>query len=211
MLPKAQCVGQQGSEAVGTGSNPNLYLHFLTQLLWRKIVIPPPLCMKSFVTRIFLKPGRVLLRNFWHRDKKFSTENRDTPSPPPQDPWTFSLLEISWNTAWKLSSAKCFGTASETKNFRQKIVLLPSLIYKFFRYRNFSETQKCSPTNFFGTVRQQLFDGQSWYSLPPPLLLKIFTYQNFSDTSRDSPTIFLVLWNKNFHRKIVILPLLHKI
>ena len=48
---------------------------------------PPPLflCMKSFDTRSFLEPGRVRLRNlkFFGRDKKISTENRDTPPPPP--------------------------------------------------------------------------------------------------------------------------------
>ena len=30
MVPMAQWVGQQGFEAVGTGSNPSLYLRFLT-------------------------------------------------------------------------------------------------------------------------------------------------------------------------------------
>ena len=37
-------LGQQRSEAVGPGSNPSLYLHFLTLLI-------------SFQTRIFLEPG----------------------------------------------------------------------------------------------------------------------------------------------------------
>ena len=34
-------LGQQRSEAVGPGSNPSLYLHFLTLLKRQKIVIPP--------------------------------------------------------------------------------------------------------------------------------------------------------------------------
>ena len=32
------------------------------------------------------------------------------------------------------------------------------LIHKIFRYQEFSETQNGSPTKFFGTVRQQIFD-----------------------------------------------------
>ena len=36
MVHMAQWVGQQGFEAVGTSSNPSLYLHFLTRLLRRK-------------------------------------------------------------------------------------------------------------------------------------------------------------------------------
>ena len=38
------------------------------------------------------------------------------------------------------------------------------LIHKIFRCQKFSETQKGSPTNFFGTVRQQIFDRKSWYN-----------------------------------------------
>ena len=34
----AQWVGKQGSEALGTGSNPSLYLHFQNLLIRRKIV-----------------------------------------------------------------------------------------------------------------------------------------------------------------------------
>ena len=54
----------------------------------------------------------------------------------------------------------------ETTIFERKVVilppsLLPLLIYKLLRYQNFSETQKFSPTKFFGTVRQQIFDGES--------------------------------------------------
>ena len=35
------------------------------------------------------------------------------------------------------------------------------LIHKIFGYQEFSETQKSSPTKFFGTVRQQIFDRKS--------------------------------------------------
>ena len=57
--------------------------------------------------------------------------------------------------------------------------LPPPLIHKFLRYRKFSETQNVSPTKFFGTVRQQIFDGKLWY---PHLsfIPNIFRCRNFS-------------------------------
>ena len=59
-----------------------------------------------------------------------------------------------------------------TKKIWRKIVILPPssspLIHKIFRFQKFSETQKGSPTKFFGTVRRQILDGKSWYSPPPP-------------------------------------------
>ena len=42
---------------------------------------------------------------------------------------------------------------------------LPFLIHKVFRYQKFSEAQKGPSTKSFGTVRQQIFDGNSWYFL----------------------------------------------
>ena len=61
----AKLIGQQGSEAVCIGSNPSLYLQFLTLLIRRKNVIPL-LCLKIFTTRIFLKPEKVPLWIFRH-------------------------------------------------------------------------------------------------------------------------------------------------
>ena len=64
-------LGQKGSQALGKGSNPSLYLHCSTsttflrrKIVIPKIVIPPLLCMKKIDTRVFLKPGRVPLQNF---------------------------------------------------------------------------------------------------------------------------------------------------
>ena len=50
--------------------------------------------------------------------------------------------------------------------------------------KNFSKTPKCSPKKYFGTVRQKLFDGKSWY--PPSYPKNIFPYQKFSETQNDS-------------------------
>ena len=71
--------------------------------------------------------------------------------------------------------------------------LPPLLIHKFLRYRKFSETQKVSPTKFFGTMRQQIFDGKSWY--PPSLLsLILFDTSIFLKHRRVLPRIFSVMW-----------------
>ena len=54
----------------------------------------------------------------------------------------------------------------------------PSLIPNIFRYPKLFETQKGSFTKWFGTVRQNNFDGKS--RKPPPLLsLTIFDTRNF--------------------------------
>ena len=37
-----------GSEELGMGSNPSLYLHILTSLIRQKIVMPPPLTHEKF-------------------------------------------------------------------------------------------------------------------------------------------------------------------
>ena len=57
----------------------------------------------------------------------------------------------------------------ETKQFRQKIVLLPPspVSRNSFRNQKFSEAQKGCSTKNFGTVRQKLIDGNR--DAPPPL------------------------------------------
>ena len=46
------------------------------------------------------------------------------------------------------------------KKIRRKILipLPPSLMHKIFRYPKFCDTPKCSPTKFFGTVRQKILN-----------------------------------------------------
>ena len=63
----------------------------------------------------------------------------------------------------------------ETKNFRRKILILPPSLIQTFSVPKIIATVKDSPTEIFGTVRQKIFDGKSWYS-PPPLLFKFFRY-----------------------------------
>ena len=50
-------------------------------------------------------------------------------------------------------------------------------------------------------MRQNIFDGKSWYSLPPPpppLIHKIFRYQIFCETQKGSSTKFSALWGKKY-------------
>ena len=52
-----------------------------------------------------------------------------------------------------------------------------------------------SPTKFFGTVRQKIFDRNSWY---PPLMHKIFRYPKLVKHWRVPLPNFSALWDKNF-------------
>ena len=78
IVPMAQWVGQQGSEAAGTGSNPSIYLHSLPLLIRRKIVIPPFYAWELSRPKFFWKPGTVPNQFFrYSATKKISTENSD--------------------------------------------------------------------------------------------------------------------------------------
>ena len=116
----------------------------------------PLLCMKIFDERIFLKHQIVLQWNIsvkW--DKIFSAENRDTP-PPLLSIKFFSLPENFWNTEW--FPGEVFSGLSDKKN-STKLWSFPPILLDNFQYQNSFETQKCSPTNFTGTVRQKIFNG----------------------------------------------------
>ena len=57
---------------------------------------------------------------------------------------------------------------------------------------------------YFGTVRQKLFDGKSWYPPPPsyPLIHKFFSLPEiFWNTEWFPGEVFSVLWEKNFSTK----------
>ena len=71
-----------------------------------------------------------------------------------------------------------------------------------------SETLKGSFTKFFGIVRQKIFDGNLWY---PQLCKKFFDTPKFLKHWRDAHEIFRHCETKNFRRKLVIPPIMHKI
>ena len=86
MVPMAQWVGQQGFEAVDTGSNPSLHLHFWPNYYdgksWYSLSPAPPLIQKLFCSWKSSETQHVRdpLRNFSVlRNKKFSIESLDFP------------------------------------------------------------------------------------------------------------------------------------
>ena len=90
------------------------------------------------------------------------------------------------------------------KKIRRKILIpASSFIPNFFRCKHFSTTQKGSYTNFFGSVRQKNFDGNSW---PNPLKQKNFSTPKNTDRLRGSPTKSFDTETINFWRKFLILP-----
>ncbi len=108
----------------------------------------------------------------------------------------------------------------ETKNFRRKILILPpppSYPYTFSLPETFWNTaQKGSPTKFFGTVGQKIFDGKSWYSPLPPLIHTLFRYRKLSETQHRRVHLqnFSALWDKKFSTENLDTPpspLIHKL
>ena len=91
---------------------------------------------------------------------------------------------------------------------RRKIVI-PPLIQTFSIPEDFWNTaQKGSPTKFIGTVRQKTFDGKTWY---PLVCIKFFDTPNFLKLWRYAHEIFQHCETKNFRRKNVIPPSMHKV
>ena len=137
---------------------------------------PPPSYAWKFSMKEFFWNTKVFSNEiFRYSETKTSTENRDTP-PPPLSIKYFSLPEIFWNTEW--FPGEVFSVQWDKKN--REASLLP---LETFRYQNSFETQKGSPMNFIGTVRQRFFNGVYWY---PLLMHKIFRCTKFSETPKCS-------------------------
>ena len=88
-------------------------------------------------------------------------------------------------------------------------------IYNYhFSIPEISKTLKGSPTKFFGTVRQKIFDRKSWYSLFPPssVIHNFFRYKKFCETQKGSTTKFFdTVRQQIFYWKWWYFPLRHKI
>ena len=93
----------------------------------------------------------------------------------------------------------------ETKNYQQKIVKSPHCPY-VFSITDFSETQKCSPTTFFGNVRQIIWKK---IVIHPPLLLSIKTFdtRSFLTQRRILLRSFFVTVRQKIWQKLVKQPL----
>ena len=90
------------------------------------------------------------------------------------------------------------------QSFRRKIVN-PLFSYPLhFSIPEINEALKDSPTKFFGTAKQKVFDGKSWYFPPPLLIYELFRYQKFSETQHRRVPLwnFSVLWDKKISTEI---------
>ena len=120
-------------------------------------IAPLLVCMKRFDTRVFLKPRRVPLWNFsvlW--DKKYPSENSDTPSSLPVPPLIHKVFRSQkFSEAQKGSSMKFFVSVQWDKksSTEKRDNPPPPLMDEIFWYPKFSETQKSSTTMFFVLVR----------------------------------------------------------
>ena len=99
-------------------------------------------------------------------------------------------------------------TAFSSSRFAVRVSVVPNIftIYpQHFLMPEISETLKGSFTKLFGTVRQKIFDGKTWY---PLVSIKFFDTPNFLRHWRDAHEIFRHCETQNFRRKNVICPLL---
>ena len=160
----------------------------------------PLVCIEFFNIPIFLKPWNDAHEIFRHCETK---------------------IFRSKNVIRAFSSIKLFATRNFLKNGKIPLRNFSALWDKNFSTENcetpyyawsFSIPQifwniEGMPTNFFGTVRQNYFDGKLWY---PLLCIKIFRYPKFSKRFKGCSQNFSVEWDKNFWQKIVIPLIMHK-
>ena len=104
-------------------------------------------------------------------------------------------------------------SALRQKIFDGKSWYTPPSFIQIFSRPEVSETLKDSPTKFFGTVRQKIFDRKSWNSPPPLLSINFFATGRFQKHSTEGFTyqFYRHCETKNFRRKNVIPPSMHKI
>ena len=97
-------------------------------------------------------------------------------------------------------------TAVSSCRFRLRVSVVPNIltIYpKHFSTPAISEILRGSPTKFFGTVRQTIFDGNFRYSPSPFLSINFFATRNFLKHSTEGflYEMFRYCETKNFDRK----------
>ena len=87
-------------------------------------------------------------------------------------------------------------------------------IFRYFSILEISDTLEGFPTNFFGTVRQNVFGRMSWYSPPPSFSsTNLFVPGNFPKRSSEGfPCNVFWHWEtKKFDKKSWHIPFKHKI
>ena len=141
-------------------------------------------------TRNFVKHRSVSTRNFsalWNR--KVSTDNSEVPL------LSLRFFDTRFFLKHRTVALRIFSVMWDT-DFDQKLWYTPLfLIQNYFRYPKFSETQKGSPTNFLGFVRQKFW--QKIVIQNPLLLSKIFfDTRSVLNHRRVPPRNFWTLWDK---------------
>ena len=153
---------------------------FLTENRDTSYLLPTPLVCKFFWYPKLVKHWGFSLRIFsalW--DKKFSTEDLDTPS-------LLSINFLATGNLMKHSAEKFpygFLRHCQTINFWQKIVIFPPpLILKLFGYRKADETQhrRVPLWNSSALSEKKILteNRDTSYLLPPLLVCKFFRYPN---------------------------------
>ena len=124
----------------------------------QKIVKSPSYAWSILIPETPWKTEGFSYKIFWYCETKKFRQNHDTLS--------FSLMFKTFRRE-KFSEAQ--GSFYEIfrwdKKIQRKIVTPLPLVAKNFPYQKFSENRKGSASIFFGTVRQKIFNGKSWYPL----------------------------------------------
>ena len=160
IVPMAQWVGQQGSEAVEAGSIPSLYLHFLTLLIRPKIVIPTSYAWEvsrpEFVWNQEEFPDEI--GKFRNQEDFRTVRKKIDKIVIPYYPKNIRCQNIS-ETPYEIFRYR------ETKNFRRKIVILPSpLINNFSIPVNFLKHRRV-PLQSFSVLWDKKISTKSWYPI----------------------------------------------
>ena len=197
MVPMAQWVGQQGSWAVSTVSNLNLYLRVLTWLLRRKIVKPShPIMLEKFRYRKSSKPGRVPYEIFWYCE----TKNWQKLCLPPYIPHNFRNPKISETQKVRLRNVSVLWdiTVSRENHDRR-----PSpLIFESFWSQNLPELRRV-PLWLFSLLWDQKTskENRDYPSLTTLLSKKFFDIWSFLKHLGSPTKLFGTLRQNNFDGK----------
>ena len=160
------------------------FRHCETKNFRRKILILPPplLSINFFATGNFLKHSTegFTCETFQQCEKKISTENLDTPLPPP--PLIHKLFryrKIS-ETQHRRVPLRIFSALWDKKNSTENLDTPPSpLIHKLFRYRKFFETQRRRfQLRNFSALWDKRFSTEN-LDTPPPLSKNFLATGNF--------------------------------
>ena len=156
------------------------FRHCETKNFRRKILILPPplLSIKFFATGNFLKHSTEGFTCETFRQCETKGFRRKivilSPPPPPLIHKLFGYRKFS-ETQHKRFELRNFSALWDKRFSTENLDTTPLSLIQTFSVPEINATVKDSPTQIFGTVRQKIFDGKSWYS-PLPLSSKLFRY-----------------------------------